>query len=303
MGACGHHEIALALEETLARVDAARAADASEAYGFLLHRRDGARSELPASGLAGEVGAAKLGPLAAGPAPGHRGWPGVVGEVELLPAPGVLAPVHRLPRRRCVVRAQLDGDRCVALVRQHLPLRSAVDGGLTLAVALEQERRVPAELRGRAMRSPVPDQGGEHVAARAQVRCEVDGLVAPVHEIGTLGARRDLLAVHEEPVPVVRRHVDDEVLGPRDELERTAEVEDAVRLARSRWVRDPAGGGGVREDAWLGPPLRLAQLGQTAQERQQQSDRSSRHPPAQFFFLAASKLITTLTSSPRRKPP
>src|SRR4029450_1254754 len=83
VGACGHHEIALALEERLARVDAARAADASEAYGFLLHRRDGARSELPASCVTGEVGAAKLGSLAAGPAPGGRGGPGGAGGGDL----------------------------------------------------------------------------------------------------------------------------------------------------------------------------------------------------------------------------
>src|SRR4026208_2440534 len=42
--------------------------------------------------------------------------------------------------------------------------------------------------------------------------------------------------------------------GPRGELDRPGEGEDAVRLARSGRVRDPAGGGGVGENAGLGPP-------------------------------------------------
>ncbi len=183
---------------------------------------------------------------------GRRRLPGVVGVVDLLPPPRHGPAVDRLPRGRRVVVLNADGDRRVARVVQHLPLRAGVDHGLPAAVALQQEGRPAAELRDRTLLAPVPDERREHVAAGAEVRGEVHRLVAPVHQVRALRPRRHLPSVHEEAVAVVGRHVDDETVGRRRELERAAEVEDAERVSGHLRGRDPQRRRRVLEHANLG---------------------------------------------------
>ena len=201
-------------------------------------RERGTSCHPPASSR--DVGPPKLGPVRSPALAGRRRLPGVVGVVDLLPPPR--HAVGRPPPPREATRSSASmrtGIGCVAGVVEHLPLRAGVDHGLALAVALQEEGRAAAELRHRSLAAPVPDERREHVAAGAQVRREVERLVAPVHQVRALRTRRHLLPVHEEPVAVVGRHVDHEPVGPSREVERAAEVEDAERVCRARPAATP----------------------------------------------------------------
>ncbi len=68
---------------------------------------------------------------------------------------------------------------------------------------MEQKGGAVAELGDGSLGAPVPDEGGELVVAGLEKRGEVDGLVAPVREVGALWAVGDGAAVDEEPVAVV----------------------------------------------------------------------------------------------------
>ncbi len=266
----GHDQIAGAPEEPVARHDPLRPAHLREADDTLFHRRDGARHELPGAALPGDGGSPQLRPFRAPPLGDGRRGPALIREADLLPAPRIPTAVERLSRRRRVVAA-------VAGVPEGLPLAAGVDDRLPLAVPLQQEGRAMAELRDRPFRPPVPDDGRKDVPAGAQLRSQVHGLVAPVHDVRALRPRRHLLAVHEEPIAVVAGDVDGEPLRSGLEVEGTPEVEDAVSVARNVGSRDPAGRGRSAENA------RPRGLGagrlphQECQQRGRERDRSTSH--------------------------
>ena len=166
------HEIALALEEGIARRDPLRAPNGGEANDLLLHRRNGTGHELPQPGFAGDGGPADLGTLRRPPLADTGGPPGVVGKGRLLPSPRVPGAIDRLSRRSRVVAAgggPHHRDGRVARVAQHLPLGSRIRHRFPVRITLQEEGGAAAELRDGAIGPPVPDERGQHVVPRAQV--------------------------------------------------------------------------------------------------------------------------------------
>lgn len=258
-------------DECVARRHALAAPHSREALSLLLHRRDVARHEQPARHLSSagrslqqhsaDDGVARSrrrrtrrGTRGAGRWSGH-GEPRRIVVVAALPAPRVERAIHRFTGRRRVVAANLaesEPHEAICAVDTQPPPGPGVDQrGLTLGVALQQEAGAIAVLRDRSRGAPVPHQRGDDVAARTELRREIDRLVAPVHDVGALRTGRHFLAVDVQPVAIVRRHVDDEPFGARREVERAARVEDHGRVAGHRGRRDPARGGRPGEDAPL----------------------------------------------------
>ena len=238
-----HHQVPGTLEEPVSSRDSLGPPHGGDADRFLLHGRDGPGHELPQHAFARDRRAAGLRALGAPALGDHRSRPRLVREARLLPAPRIATAVHGLPGRGRVVAAggrSADGKRLVPRVPEHLPAGPGIGDGLALGVALHEESAVAAELRRGPLLAPVPNERREHVLPRLEVGRQIHRLVPPVHEVRALRPRRHLLAVHEQPVAVVGRDVDGEMLGPRRQVERPAEVKDAVRIAGRVGRCDPA---------------------------------------------------------------
>ena len=123
----------------------------------------------------------------------RNGEPARVVVVRLLPAPRIASAVDRFARPGGVVsrdRRIRDHDWRVAGVDEQLPAWSRIDQRcFTITVALDEERRAIAVLRDGTRGAPVPDDRGEHVSPGMQLRPDVDRLVPPMRDVGTLWAR------------------------------------------------------------------------------------------------------------------
>ena len=241
-GLCGHDEVARSPQEAGIGRDPLTAPNGREPYRRLLHRRDRTRHELPAARFAEGIARAELRAVGAGAPASRRRDPAILREVGLRPAPWITARVDRLARRRRVVPADdipEDRNGRVAVIAQHLPLRTRVHDRLARAVSLQQERRLTAELRDGLVRPPVPHERRDDVAACSKLGGHIDRLVAPVHQVGTLRPGGHLLAIDEQPVAVVGGHVDDETRRLGVQLEHTTEMEDAEVVAARARGKDP----------------------------------------------------------------
>ena len=98
LGVRGNHQVAGAPQEGVAGSHPLRPPYHGEADVRLLHRRDGARHELPAAAFSRGRAAAGLRPWGTPALSRRRLWPARVREVELLPAPRVDAPRPRTRR-------------------------------------------------------------------------------------------------------------------------------------------------------------------------------------------------------------
>ena len=228
----------------------------------LLHWRYGPRLELPPGHFAVSTGRHRP-PLHASDDGG--GAPCIVDIVSALPSPWIPRSVYRIAGSGGVVVAEAGGgddDRRVRRIAEHFPVRSRVQHlGLDGAVALKQESRPVAVLGDRTRSAPVPYECGDHVAARTETACEIDGFVAPVGNVRSLGAGGHLLAVDVQSIPIVRGNVDHEPVRNRRQVECSSRVKHGEAVGRRAWRRDPARWRRVLENARL---LRVENLGQRA---------------------------------------
>ena len=249
----------------------ARAPNPCESLHALLHGRNGARLELPSRHLAvlpglhraalrapDDCAACRAGEgLERCGSRGVRGddhlAPGAVLVIGLLPAPRVPRAVDRIARSSRVVVSHARGrghDRCV----RRIEIQPPPDAGIHVrrfgrAVPLHQKTRAMAVLRDRSRSAPVPDHGGDDVAAAPEVRRQVERLVAPVVDVGALRPGRDLCAVDVQAIAIVGRDVNDEGRWDGAQLKRLPGVEDGEAVARYAGRRDPPRSRRVVENA------------------------------------------------------
>jgi len=180
------------------------------------------------------------------------GGPGEVVEIGGVPVPGVAGGVEAFAGADGVVAGQLvggNGDGLIGGVCEEKPFGAGVDEGVVGGeFGLEEEGGALGPLAEGGVFTVVPDDGGEDVAAGAEVGAEIDGLVAPVVEVAAGGSGAETMAVAEEFVAAVAGDVDEEGGREAFELEGAAEVVDAEALGGGAGGRDPLGGPAVGEE-------------------------------------------------------
>jgi len=106
-----------------------------------------------------------------------------VGEVDFLPAPGILRSIdllagpdgHKRPQG-CVVHRN-DG---IGPIMIDFPFGVGIDLSGRCIIALKQEAGMIGNLCPRFIVGIVPDDGGQYIRAGFQVRGEIHGFVTPV---------------------------------------------------------------------------------------------------------------------------
>lgn len=191
---------------------------------LLLHHRDGTRRQEPAAGRVDRV-ARRAAP------PGLHRLPGRVVIVRLLPSPRVAAAVHFLARRNRHVAVHLiprNRNRLVRFVLDANPSRTGVHHFFSRRVTLQQEAGPVGYLGHGSVPAVVPHHGRQSVLAGPQEARDVHRFVAPVEQIPSGRPPGNPLPVHEELVPVVGRHMNQERRRLGIQLERPAEMIHAV---------------------------------------------------------------------------
>ena len=225
-------------QESFVGRDALGPADRLKTHRMFVHRWNRAGNQLPTTGVE-----RKTPPVSCHVNDGSV-VPGRIVKSKVLPSPGITLGIQRLARRTRVVSADLlptHGNSAVGAVRDNLPRCSAgIDDGLFGRRAAHQKSGSVAVLRDRFVFTPVPDHRGDHVAASAQIRCQVDLFESPMHHIRTLRASHRGNAIHIEAVTVVRRDMNVEMLRRCLEFEGLAKMINTVLVSRDVRGSDPA---------------------------------------------------------------
>ena len=132
--------------------------------------------------------------------------------------------------------------RTVGGIFTALPAPVGIDDLFALRVALyDQARLVETDLCDGSVFGEIPDDGRQRVVARFEPRCQIDGFEIPIIDVAPGRTGRDRMAIDEEFVSVVGRHMDDEAFGAPVERQFLAEVIDAVCVLRFVGNGDPHG--------------------------------------------------------------
>jgi hypothetical protein len=124
--------------------------------------------------------------------------------------------------------------------------------------------------------APIPDERGDHVAAGAQPRREIDRSRSASGRRRSAAVRRHLLAVDVEAVAVVGGDVHEESRGPVGELDTRRRVKHDERVRWNTGRCDPGGRGAPEKTRAAARRLRVAARNPTDVESDPTSG-SSRH--------------------------
>ncbi len=171
-----------------------------------------------------------------------RRLPRGIVEIPLLPAPRIRRPRHLLRRSGGEVGAHAPGAgvlRRIRRVAHAFPVFPGIGHALGRAVALQQEAGFEGDLRFRRHLAEIPHHGRQHIAPGLEIRGEVDGFIAPVEEIPARRARGHTPAVGEKLVAIVGAGMHHEMFGFCRQIERAAEMVDAVFRGRRTGDANP----------------------------------------------------------------
>src|SRR5438105_2262196 len=120
------------------------------------------------------------------------------------------------------------------------------------------------------------------------MRCQVEGLVAPVRDVRPLWTRRHLHTVHVESVSIVRRYVHHESRGHRCQVEASSRVEHGEAVTWYSGRRDPV-------SRWRA--VEYARLLRPDRRRERGDRRESKAPDQRARFLTAAANVRTFEAS------